>query len=131
MTLNIEREQVLVNQFHYDARNLEWEKENGTPETDLNVQLQVAHNDEIAKKITTDDTALQSRLTYIIVLDDLIISGFISQLNIVKGKKINSQEELTQEDMQVLAEPLLDVLKRLVYDTTEITLDKPGIDLAF
>lgn len=131
MTLNIEREQVLVNQFHYDARNLEWEKENGTPETDLNVQLQVAHNDEIANKITTDDTAIQSRLTYIIVLDDLIISGFISQLNIVKGKKINSQEELTQEDMQVLAEPLFDVLKRLVYDTTEITLDQPGIDLAF
>lgn len=35
MALTIEREQEFVNQFHYDARNYEWEKENGTPETNL------------------------------------------------------------------------------------------------
>src|SRR5574341_1527068 len=34
--MNIEREKEFVHQFHYDARNLAWEEENGTPETALN-----------------------------------------------------------------------------------------------
>ena len=33
--MNIEREKEFVHQFHYDARNLAWEEENGTPETAL------------------------------------------------------------------------------------------------
>lgn len=31
MTLTIEREQEFVNQFHYDARNYEWEKKMERP----------------------------------------------------------------------------------------------------
>lgn len=29
--MEVIREQEFVNQYHYDARNLEWEEENGTP----------------------------------------------------------------------------------------------------
>ena len=30
--MELQREKEFVSQYHYDARNLEWEKENGTPE---------------------------------------------------------------------------------------------------
>ncbi|MDM5145748.1 hypothetical protein ICE98_02882 [Lactococcus lactis] len=49
MALTIEREQEFVNQFHYDARNYEWEKENGTPETNLNVQFQLVPKEQLEK----------------------------------------------------------------------------------
>ena len=29
--MNIQREKEFVSQYHFDARNFEWEKENGTP----------------------------------------------------------------------------------------------------
>ena len=47
MTLTLERDKEFVNQFHYDARNYEWEKENGTPETNINVQFQLLPHEQI------------------------------------------------------------------------------------
>ena len=35
--MELQREKEFVSQYHYDARNLEWEKENGTPETKVDV----------------------------------------------------------------------------------------------
>ena len=31
--MNLKREQEFVSQYHFDARNFEWENENGAPET--------------------------------------------------------------------------------------------------
>ena len=50
--MNIEREKEFVHQFHYDARNLAWEEENGTPETALNVQFQLV--DQVENLADTD-----------------------------------------------------------------------------
>jgi hypothetical protein len=130
MTLNLEREQEFVNQFHYDARNYEWEKENGTPETNLNVQFQLVPNDQL-EKANEGDTAIHAVLSYMIALDSIVLSGFVSQLNYVRGRVIAEQEEMNQEELQQLADPLFDLLKRLVYETTEVALDQPGINLEF
>ncbi|RZI48831.1 DUF1149 family protein [Lactococcus kimchii] len=130
MTLTIEREQEFVNQFHYDARNLEWEKENGTPETNLNVQFQLVPLDQL-EKVEEGDTAIHAVLTYLIVLDNIVLSGFVSQLNYIRARVIKEQEELDAEEMSQLAAPLFDLLKRLVYETTEVALDQPGINLEF
>ena len=70
-------------------------------------------------------------LTYLIVLDNIVLSGFVSQLNYVRGKIIKEQEELEQEELAQLAAPLFDLLQRLVYETTEVALDQPGINLEF
>ena len=35
--MDIQREKEFVSQYHYDARNFEWEKENGIPETKVDV----------------------------------------------------------------------------------------------
>ena len=110
MALTIEREQEFVNQFHYDARNYEWEKENGTPETNLNVQFQLVPKEQL-EKLGEGDTGIHAVLTYLIVLDNIVLSGFVSQLN--------------------YAAPLFELLKPLVYETTEVALDQPGINLEF
>ena len=39
--MNIQREKEFVSQYHFDARNFEWEKENGTPETKVDVNFQL------------------------------------------------------------------------------------------
>lgn len=126
--MNIEREKEFVHQFHYDARNLEWEKENGTPETNLNVQFQLVENVE---GISESDTAISGALTFIIVLENLVISGHISQLSYIRDLVIENREQLDQEKMQELASSLFDLLKRLTYEVTEIALDEPGISLEF
>lgn len=130
MTLVIEREQEFVNQFHYDARNYEWEKENSTPETSLNVQFQLVPVEQL-EKANDGDTGIHTILTFMIPLESIVISGFVSQLNYVRDRKIEEQDELVQEEMTQLASPLFDLLKRMVYETTEVALDQPGIQLEF
>lgn len=50
--MEIVRQKEFVNQYHYDARNLEWEKENGTPETDVEVTFQlVEKNEELNERL--------------------------------------------------------------------------------
>lgn len=48
--MQLVREKEFVNQYHYDARNLEWEKENGTPETNFEVTFQLINKDEARKE---------------------------------------------------------------------------------
>ena len=126
--MDIQREKEFVSQYHYDARNFEWEKENGTPETNLNVQFQLVENVE---GISESDTAISGALTFIIVLENLVVSGHISQLSYIRDLVIENREQLDQEKMQELAAPLFDLLKRLTYEVTEIALDEPGISLEF
>jgi len=131
MPLTLERKQEIVNQFHFDARNFDWEKENGVPENAMNVNLQLLDAAEFEGANPEEDTAIAVILQYMLPMDAFVISGFLSQVNIVKGQKIEEQEELKQEDMEQLASPLFDLLKRLVYENTEIALDQPGIQLEF
>ncbi|GBG97392.1 DUF1149 family protein [Lactococcus termiticola] len=131
MALTLERKQEIVNQFHFDTRNLEWEKENGAPENAMNVNLQLLDPKELEGGIAEEDTGIAVILQYMLPMDAFVISGLLSQVNIVKNQKISEQDELTQEDMEQLAAPLFDLLKRLVYENTEIALDQPGIQLEF
>lgn len=126
--MNIEREKEFVHQFHYDARNLAWEEENGTPETALNVQFQLVDQVE---NLSDTDTAINGLLSFMIVLENLVISGNVGQLSIIRGQVIENKEQLSQEEMSELAAPLFDLLQRLTYEITEIALDQPGVSLEF
>ena len=126
--MNIEREKEFVHQFHYDARNLAWEEENGTPETALNVQFQLVDQVE---NLADTDTAINGLLSFMIVLENLVISGNVGQLSIIRGQVIENKEQLSQEEMSELAAPLFDLLQRLTYEITEIALDQPGVRLEF
>lgn len=124
--MEIIREKEFVNQFHYDARNLEWEKENGTPNSKAEVTFQLIKHDT-----ETNETVLVARLQYMIVKEEFVISGVLSQGNRIQNRIVQEPSELSQEEVQQLAAPLLDMLKRLTYEVTEIALDRPGINLEF
>lgn len=124
--MDVIREKEFVNQYHYDARNLEWEKENGTPETNVEVTFQLINKDQ-----EKNETVFVAVLQFVIVRDDFVISGVISQMNTLKGRIINEPSEFSQEEVQSLAAPLLEVLRRLTYEVTEIALDQVGITLEF
>lgn len=126
--MNIEREKEFVHQFHYDARNLAWEEENGTPETALNIQFQLVDQVE---NLADTDTAINGLLSFMIVLENLVISGNVGQLSIIRGQVIENKEQLSQEEMSELAAPLFDLLQRMTYEITEIALDQPGVSLEF
>ena len=44
--MNLKREQEFVSQYHFDARNFEWENENGAPETKVDVNFQLIQHDQ-------------------------------------------------------------------------------------
>ncbi|MGT2932555.1 DUF1149 family protein [Streptococcus catagoni] len=124
--MKLVREKEFVNQYHYDARNLEWEKENGSPETNFEVTFQL-----INKDTAKTETVIVAVLQFMIVKEEFVISGVVSQMVSIVGRLIDKPSEFTQSEVENLAEPLLDMVQRLTYEVTEIALDRPGINLEF
>ncbi|WP_150225641.1 DUF1149 family protein [Streptococcus constellatus] len=124
--MELQREKEFVSQYHYDARNLEWEKENGTPETKVDVNFQLLNQDQEGQV-----TSIVVIVSFMIVFDSFVISGTISQVNHILGRIVNEPSEFEQDEVEQLAHPSLAVLNRLTYEVTEIALDLPGINLEF
>ncbi|MEQ9764357.1 DUF1149 family protein [Streptococcus jiangjianxini] len=124
--MEIIREKEFVNQYHYNARNLEWEKENGTPKTNFEVTFQL-----IEKNVEKNETTIVAVLQFTIVRDEFMISGVVSQMVHIKNRIVNEPKEFSQKEVESLAAPLLDVVKRMTYEVTEIALDRPGVKLEF
>ncbi|MCI5871340.1 MULTISPECIES: DUF1149 family protein [Streptococcus] len=124
--MELVREQEFVNQYHYDARNLEWEKEHGQPETNVEVTFQL-----VEKNTEKNQTTIVAVLQFIIVFEQYVLSGAISQMVHIKNRIVNEPSEFSQEEVENLSKPLLDMLKRLSYEVTEIALDQPGVNLEF
>ena len=124
--MDIQREKEFVSQYHYDARNFEWEKENGIPETKVDVNFQLINRDQ-----EQNTTSLIVILSYMIVFDGFVISGTITQINYLFGRYVNEPSEFSKDEVEELARPCLNMLNRLTYEVTEIALDLPGINLEF
>ena len=124
--MDIQREKEFVSQYHYDARNFEWEKEHGIPETKVDVNFQLINRDQ-----QQNTTSLIVILSYMIVFDGFVISGTITPINHLFGRYVNEPSEFSKDEVEELARPCLDMLNRLTYEVTEIALDLPGINLEF
>ena len=124
--MDIQREKEFVSQYHYDARNFEWEKENGIPETKVDVNFQLINRDQ-----EQNTTSLIVILSYMIDFDGFVISGTITQINHLFGRYVNEPSEFSKDEVEELARPCLNMLNRLTYEVTEIALDLPGINLEF
>ena len=124
--MDLIREKVFVNRYHYDVRNHEWEKENGVPKTNVEVTFQLHHKDKEA-----NNTSVVAVLQFMIVRDEFVLSGVLSQMVKIKDRLVNQPSEFSQEEVATLAAPLLDILKRMTYEVTEIALDKEGVSLEF
>ena len=70
-------------------------------------------------------------LRFMIVLDHFVISGAMSQAVNLPNRLVEEPTEFTDEEKRVLVEPLLDILKRMTYEVTEIAFDAPGVNLEF
>lgn len=124
--MQLTREKEFVNTYHYDARNHEWEKEHGSPESGAEVTFQLLDKNE-----TDPSTSFVAVLQFMVVKEEFVISGILSQINHLKGRVINAPSEFSQAEVEEISEPLLKILKRLTYEVTEIALDREGITLEF
>lgn len=124
--MELKQEQPFVNAYHYDARNLEWEKEHGAPQSNAEVKFQLLEKNE-----ETNTTVFMSVLHFIVVQDYFVVSGVISQINNLHNRLVDSPNEFTQAEVEEISAPLLTTLKRLTYEVTEIALDRPGVKLEF
>lgn len=124
--MEIKRQKEVVNQYHYDIRHHEWEEKNGVPKTNVEVNFHLVKQD-----VEANSTTLVALVRFMVVFKDFVISGGISQENEVIGRVVNQPSEFSQEEIQEISAPVLDMLKRLTYEVTEIALDAPGINLEF
>ncbi|MER0123317.1 DUF1149 family protein [Streptococcus sp. ZJ93] len=124
--MNIIRDKEFVNQYHFDARNREWEEQNGVPTTKLKVDFQL-----IEQNTEENKTSIVVILRFMIVLDHFVISGAMSQGVHILEKIVKEVDEFSEQDKRFLVSPLLDILQRLTYEVTEIALDAPGVNLEF
>ncbi|HEM4781012.1 TPA: DUF1149 family protein, partial [Streptococcus suis] len=76
-------------------------------------------------------TSMITILRFMIVLDHFVISGAMSQAVHLPNRLVEEPTEFTDEEKRVLVEPLLDILKRMTYEVTEIAFDAPGVNLEF
>lgn len=124
--MEIEREKELVHAYHYDLRNLKLEEENGTPETRIEINFSLLNRDE-----ETPKTSIVTLLQFMLVYENFVISGAMSQVDHILGRLVEEPSEFSQEEREMLGAPLLDLLKRMTYEMTEIALDQPGLNLEF
>ncbi|MDR1568397.1 MAG: DUF1149 family protein [Streptococcaceae bacterium] len=124
--MEISRQKEFVQAYHYDARNLEWEKENSTPETEINVSFQLHDANE-----KENQTALGTSLQFQLVFDNYVLTGVVTQINVIHHRLIKAQTDLNQSEVEELVAPLFDLIKRMTYEVTEIAMDEPGIQLNF
>ncbi|HEL1584138.1 TPA: DUF1149 family protein [Streptococcus suis] len=124
--MEIIRDKEFVNQFHFDARNLEWEKQNGEPKTHMKVDFQL-----LEKNSKENQTHLVTILRFMIVMESHVISGAVSQGVRLLERILNEPSEFSEEERRELVAPLFDIVKRLTYEVTEIAFDAPGVNLEF
>ena len=125
--MELVREKEFVNQYHYDARNLKWEEKNGTPKTNFEVTFQLVNKDT-----ENNQTSIVAVLQFMVVKEEFVISGVVSQMIHIKNRIVNEPSEFERgEVFNIANDLLLDMVQRLTYEVTEIALDRPGVKLEF
>lgn len=124
--MEIKRKQEIVNQYHFDVRNHDWEEKNGVPKTKVEVNFHLIKQDHEA-----NSTHLAAVVRFLVVFKDFVISGGISQENEIVGRIVDQPNEFSQEEIKEISAPILDMLRRLTYEVTEVAFDAPGINLEF
>ncbi|MEY8445268.1 DUF1149 family protein [Enterococcus ratti] len=122
--MEIKRQKEVVEAFHYDLKMSDQEVE-----TDLKVGFSPLK--ETIENYPKEHTVVGARLEFRLAFDTYVLSGSVSQINHVLNRKIEGQDDVTQEEVDELVAPLFDIVKRLAYEVTEIALDQPGVKLNF
>lgn len=122
--MEIRRQKEVVEAFHYDMR-----LPNQEVETDLKVGFSPLK--ETIENYPKEHSIVGARLEFRLVFDTYVLSGSVSQINHILNRKIEGQNDVTQEEVDELVAPLFDIVRRMSYEVTEIALDQPGVKLNF
>ena len=122
--MEIRRQKEVVEAFHYDMR-----LPNQEVETDLKVGFSPLK--ETIENYPKEPSIVGARLEFRLVFDTYVLSGSVSQINHILNRKIEGQNDVTQEEVDELVAPLFDIVRRMSYEVTEIALDQPGVKLNF
>ena len=122
--VEIKRQKPVVAAYHYDQPNAEQ-----NVETQLQVGFTPLNTDD--QTYPKENSIIRCILDFRLVFEEYVISGRVSQINHVINRKIESQVDVTEEEVNEIVAPLFDILKRMTYEVTEIATDEPGLTLNF
>ena len=122
--MEIKRQKEVVEAFHYDFKR---------PDQEVETYLKVGFSPlkETIENYPKEHSIVGARLEFLLVFDTYVLSGSVSQINHILNRKIEGQNDVTQEEVDELVAPLFDIVKRMAYEITEIALDQPGVKLNF
>ncbi|BDP73835.1 hypothetical protein EfmAA96_16200 [Enterococcus faecium] len=97
--MEIRRQKEVVEAFHYDMR-----LPNQEVETDLKVGFSPLK--ETIENYPNVPFVVGARLEFRLVFDTYVLSGSVSQINHILNRKIEGQNDVTQEEVDELVAPL-------------------------
>ncbi|MBC1482721.1 DUF1149 family protein [Listeria sp. FSL L7-1509] len=124
--MDIVTNKIIVEKYNFETIL----EENGQIENKIELEVHevepIGGNDELMAK----GKIFKITIPFVLVLEKFRIDGRISRIVQVKDY-FGQFSDLAIPDVEGLSNPLIDYIKRLTYDVTEIAFDEPGISLDF
>lgn len=125
--MNITRQPVLVEQFHYEHISKDGL---GERETSIVVGVHPLDMSEVEDFPKDSASVLGLSIDFMILFQEFHLSGVVRQL-VTIDRVVESPNEFTKKELDMLLKPLFSVIERISYEVTEIALDQPGVQLNF
>lgn len=122
--MDIQREQEIVEAFNY-----------GLPPAGQKIEQQLDVDFDILStsnpNYPDNNSIIGVRVKFVIPAPEFIVSGSVSQVIHVIDRQIEKKTDFSRTEANQIALPVFKIIERLVYDVTEIALDRPGIKINF
>ncbi|MBC1585620.1 DUF1149 family protein [Listeria seeligeri] len=124
--MDIVTDKIVVEKYNFETIL----EENGQTENKIELEVHevepIGGNEELMAK----GRIFKITIPFALTLEKFRIDGRISRIVQVKDY-FGQFSDLAIPDVEGLSNPLIDYIKRLTYDVTEIAFDEPGISLDF
>lgn len=124
--MDIVTDKIVVEKYNFETIL----EENGQTENKIELEVHevepIGGNEELMAK----GKIFKITIPFALTLEKFRIDGRISRIVQVKDY-FGQFSDLVIPDVEGLSNPLIDYIKRLTYDVTEIAFDEPGISLDF
>ncbi|MBK3915266.1 DUF1149 domain-containing protein [Listeria ivanovii] len=124
--MDIVTNKIVVEKYNFETIL----EENGQIENKIELEVHevepIGGNEELMAK----GKIFKITIPFVLALEKFRVDGRISRIVQVKDY-FGQFSELAIPDVEGLSNPLIDYIKRLTYDVTEIAFDEPGISLDF
>lgn len=122
--MRLERDKEIVESFNYGIP-----PKNQVVEQKL--QINFSPLEAVDLSYPSENSIMGVRIEFVLPFEEFIIGGVLSQVIHVIGRQVTKQTDLTEAEANEMIQPLLRLIERMVYEITEIALDKPGVKINF